>query len=696
MADNRNNGPNNRRKTNRTTSDSSGRNIRQFDNGGMIRRSSGNSTQPTRPIVDMSADASRRRSAGTRGTGATGSSTGTRRSASGKSKQQQAKPVSKRRAAVQQTKQKTVKQKNVKQKATKQKPIKQSRTTQRKQAQKPVKQQRQRVSRTNKRQQQKRIRQRRHINPFSFLVGCILLPIALVIDGTRSIVGMFRYNKDAAGSMRQTQDKKRSANNWAVFAIVPVIFVLIAAYVAGYIIKRNNVQHISYQTVELGTVDSEKSATGIIIRSEKVFTAPSSGSVMYEVSENDKVKSGTVVCSISDTATNAQTEEKAKALSEDILKQQESREDISDRTDEVKRLESQIKTLTDDNVFSYATGDISSVYNLKYSAEKKLDTRNQLLLTENSSSLSDLVSQLNTENKRLDDNTNLITSDVGGIVSYSVDGMEATLTPDVITSLTQEQVKQKPDRVGNISATAVANDPLFKIVTSNDWYIAAYIPDSYTEGWAEDDTKVLYLQNGVEGSRPVETTLTVLQHGEKEAYVVFKTDDYMLDYIDFRNISFELDKPKTGYKIPTTAICQQTLVSIPEGYISDNKTVNKVTDDGISTITVAISGTNTTDTGVYSLVMMETGYLIPGDTLQSLDGQQTIKLDSLTDDGVFLVNSGVAEFVKISLDDSVTNGNYTVLDQNNNPDLHVYDRVVENAADVNNNENIYSSNTIFE
>jgi hypothetical protein len=215
------------------------------------------------------------------------------------------------------------------------------------------------------------------------------------------------------------------------------------------------------------------------------------------------------------------------------------------------------------------------------------------------------------------------------------------------------------------------------------------MPDSYTEGWELDDEMTLYLQNGVEANQTLNVTVNVLEHGEKEAYVVFKTADYVIDYMDLRNISFEIDKPRTGYKISNTAISQQTLLKVPSAYVNtDTDTIVKVTDEGTKNIEVTVSGTQSDENGDFCLVPIQMGSLNVGDTIKS--GEQTMTLsDVVTVDGVFLVNSGVTQFIKINKDNSVTSGDYTVLDETKNTNLHIYDRVVQNVANVLENQKIY-------
>jgi hypothetical protein len=479
------------------------------------------------------------------------------------------------------------------------------------------------------------------------------------------------------------------ANSSGMLVVVAFLFLLIIVYIAGYTIKHFDRDEIAYETIQVGSIDSAKTADGVVIRSEKVFTAGASGAVEYAVSENEKIKKNTVVCSISNAQTVAELQEKLDSINDDIMKQQENREDLSEHTEEVKKLETQIKSLVDEESFSFVSNDFSSVYTLKNAVQKKLDTRNQLLLTENSSSLSSLVGQRSNELKQINDNINTITSDVGGIVSYCVDGSEAEFTPDTMAALTKEQIAQKAETTAGIKTNVASGDAVFKVVTSNEWYIAAYMPASYTEGWEVGDEMNIYVSDGVDGSRTLSVTIDTLNNGEKEDYVIFKTAQYMMDYIDVRNLSFEVAKPQTGYKIPNSAISQQTLLKIPTMYFdSDNNSVIKETDSGDKIVEVNCAGTD--DSGEFVLVPMKMGVINVGDTLKIKGADKTYTISEVvTENGVFLVNSGVTDFVKINLTGSITNNDYTVLDESVNTNINIYDRIVQNVENVQENQNIY-------
>lgn len=506
-----------------------------------------------------------------------------------------------------------------------------------------------------------------------------------------NIIGQFislKYDTDAVGEKRAVRVTSRRANNNGMLIVVAVFFLLILVYLGGYAINMSGKDEITYETVQIGSVESAKSANGIIVRAEKVFTSPAAGAVEYSVAEDEKIRSGTVVCSISDAQTVAQLQAELDAINEDILKMQENREDLSEHTEEVAKINTRVQTLTDESTFDFVSGNISGLYSLKQNIEKQIDTRNQLLLTENSGALSDLVGQRTNELNQINDNITTVASDVGGIVSYNIDGLEATLTPDVLPNLTKDQVEEGSSAVSGSKTNVAAGEAVFKVITSNIWYIASYMPDSYTEGWEVGDSMDIYVQhNG--STQNLSVKINSLTHGDKEAYVIFESNEYMSDYVSERSITFEVDRPKEGYKIPNTAISQQTLLKVPIEYVdTDNSILYKVTDGGTKRTEVTISGYD--DTGKFALIPIQMGLINVGDTIGLKDGDTTCVIsDVVTEDGVFVVNSGVTAFTKIDLTGSVTNGNYAVLDETANPNISIYDRIVQDVANVQENQNIY-------
>lgn len=511
------------------------------------------------------------------------------------------------------------------------------------------------------------------------------------IARTRRLNTQADYTEDITvrKKSRKQERKVRDARSTTGVSVVAFgVFALVFVYLVGYGYNFISKKIVAYDVVQYGSIDVPKTAEGVIIRAEEVYTTPVSGVVSYSVSENERIKAGTAVCSVSDSAVVGEMQENLDSINENILKLQESREDISFYSEDVKRVNNQIKTLVDTSADKYIKNDISSVYDLKSSIQKKLDVRNQMLLSENKGSLSDLASQKQLQEKELNEKITYLSANTAGIVSYYVDGMEGVYTLENRNSLTKEQTTMKPDSSVGARSNVVANDNVFKILKSNAWYIASYIPSDYIEGWANGDFRTIYVKDSSKESIPLEVQVESITAEGKTSYVVLCVTKYVLDYIDIRAIEFELDKAKIGYKVPNSAIVEETLLKVPSDYISEG-TVYKVLGDSVTAINVVISGENKEENVTYVPVML--GTLNVGDTLQKPNEKETTVMisDVISSQGIYIMNTGIAEFSKINLENSVANSTHTVLDPVYNSNINIYDRIVTDTINIEKEQKVY-------
>lgn len=488
---------------------------------------------------------------------------------------------------------------------------------------------------------------------------------------------------------RKKQRKKRNRNGINVTVVTSIIFCMVLCYLVGYAYNFVTKEIVSYDTVQYGSIEAPKSATGVIIRKESVYTTPISGMVNYNVSDNEKVKNGIEICSVRDAALVETMEQNLDTINENILKLQESRGDISFYTEDVKKVNSQIKKTIDESAYSYVKLDISNVYDLKSSIQKKLDVRNQMLLSESKGSLSDLANEKLQQENELAQNTTRLNATEGGIVSYYIDNMEGVYTPETMSALTKEQTTMKPVQSDGAKSSVVSMDPVFKIVSDNNWYIAAYINNSYIDGWQLNDIRNIYVKDDVGGTSPLEVQIVQLDAMEKESYVVLKVTKYIMDYISQRTITFEVDSAQVGYKIPNNAIVEETLLKIPMDYV-DNGVVYKVVGDTVSAINIINSGESSEENMIYAPVQL--GVINVGDTLQKPGDKDstTMLSEVMTTQGIYVMNTGIAEFNKINLEGSISNSTHTILNPANNTNINIYDRIVTDTINIEKEQKVYS------
>lgn len=175
---------------------------------------------------------------------------------------------------------------------------------------------------------------------------------------------------------------------------------------------------------------------------------------------------------------------------------------------------------------------------------------------------------------------------------------------------------------------------------------------------------------------------------EKEKYVILSITKNMLEFVGDRSISFETQKSKNGYKVPNSSIVDETLLQIPSDYITENNTINKVSGSNTKEIQVVVSSVDKEKKVSY--VPVQLGILNVGDEIQKPNSSNKYKIENVVNsNGIYVVNSGIAEFKIVSLDDSVSNSTHTILDIGKNPNINIYDRIMTDTENVTKEEKVF-------
>lgn len=479
--------------------------------------------------------------------------------------------------------------------------------------------------------------------------------------------------------------------------LLAFVFVLFMVYIGGYAYSFANAPVPTVSTVEYGSIDVPNVYTGLIIRDEVVYTATDEGTLTYEILDGDKVKVGTNVASIQDLETVENISDNLEKTRRAMMDLQEERGDLARYSDDVAVIENRIQEIVNNNVYSYATLDLTSLYKMKDDIENNINARNSLIFSDSDGSLSEMLGASKFYEEELDKNTSKVYTSESGVASFTVDGFESLLTPDMLDFLTEEQVKMTVEIPIVVYPRAVEEgDYIFKNVKSNTWYLAAYVDADDLIGYNKDMMKKVYLDYN-NTTVEVEANIVQLIKGEEESFVVFSITKYMDKFIDNRNVTFKLEKYiNDGYKIPNTAIISRTFYKIPKEFVEDSY----VTLQSGTQIVDAVMGNSNQKVAVYLTAIADDEYvytpidntsLRPNDVLVVPDdATQIFKVADVTSvTGIYMANKGIAEFVKISQDVKITDldpAGFTILSTTENSEINFRDRIVTDATYITENQ----------
>lgn len=476
--------------------------------------------------------------------------------------------------------------------------------------------------------------------------------------------------------------------------LMVVVFLALTIYLLGYILAFAYRSSVPVETVAYGNIDEPEAYKGIVVRQEFVQKSSRAGKPTYYYSENERVKSGAVICTLRTEETAELIEDKIEKLDKDILKKQKSRSDLSLFQEDIARIEGTITSTLNSYTGPFMYGDVSQLYTLKDQINGAMSQRNEIWLAENADSLSQLSQEKSKYEEQLAKSTSSLTAKESGILSFTYDELEETVTPEALDTITKKQTTMKTN-VNVLSKTGAvgADEPLYKLITSNEWYVVTYLPLEVVSEWEENDkvTLEISVDNGVE---LVNASVRSIIREEKEAKVDFTITKNILNFISARNIDFRIKTESLeGIKIPNRAIVEKTLLKLPSECIVENAGETGVlkVSGGKAAVFTRLNLTKATDSEGFAYVTQNMGVLQVGDTVlvgNDSDAKEYKITDTQTYKGVFVANSSVAKFTMIDVIGQ--NSDYSIVRPGTSSyELQAYDTIVSDAKNIEEGQPLY-------
>ena len=336
--------------------------------------------------------------------------------------------------------------------------------------------------------------------------------------------------------------KKR---NKIIISIITIIIVCYLAYTIYLLIK----QPTDIFTVEEGQVSIEETNIGYIIRDEQVVKGENYKNGMEQIiTEGKKAAKGEAIF-------------RYYSKNEDSLIKQIA--DLDEKIQEVMTAQtnlyaSDIKLI--ENQIDEKVKELNSTTDITKLAEYKkeineLVTKKANIIGEKSPSgsyLKQLQDQRTSLENELNSGAEYITAPESGIVSYKVDGLEETLTPENFSTLSKEYLESLNLKTGKIIATS---DESGKIINNFKCYIATISSSDEAKNAKIGDDVKIRLSNNVE----IDAEIVYLsQENENENLLVLEINKQIEELTNYRKISFDLIWwSYSGLKVPNQAIVEQ-------------------------------------------------------------------------------------------------------------------------------------------
>ena len=345
-----------------------------------------------------------------------------------------------------------------------------------------------------------------------------------------------------------------------IIGILGILIICYLVYIVYILIK----QPTDIFTVEEGKVYSEETDIGYIIRDEQVVKGENYKNGMQQIkTEGQKAAKGESIFRYYSKNEDNLVEQIAE-LDQKIQEVMSNQANLFPA--DVKLIENQI----DEKVEQLSkTTDLSKLEEYKKEIYE-LVTKKANMIGEKSASgsyLKQLQDQRTALENQLNSGAEYITAPESGIVSYKVDGLEETLTPENFSALSKEYLEDLNLKTGRIIATS---DECGKIINNFECYIATISNSKEAKEAKIGDKVKVRLSNNVEIDAKIEY---LSQENEDEVLLVLKINKQIEELCNYRKISFDLIWwSYSGLKVPNQAIVEQDglkyVVRNRAGYLS--------------------------------------------------------------------------------------------------------------------------------
>ncbi len=449
-----------------------------------------------------------------------------------------------------------------------------------------------------------------------------------------------------------------------------VVFGAIFVYIVVSIILYLTSPHITPYEVRQGQLTKNNTYTGLALREETVMYADKSGYVTYYAIDSERVSKGSNIYTLDETG-----------KVQDALKQSSAEEtELSDA--DLRELQLSMENFIrvfDDNNFD-------EVYDFK----NTLDNRVLELLNDNlTASLEEISDSTDAAN------FDIVKAPEPGIVVLSVDGMEDLEAEQITSDLFDESLYEKSNVKENELVSA--GDPVYKLITSENWSIVIEVDDETAETLANKDSQTVQIRF-VKDQAEADVSYDLI-YTDGSCFAQLHLSTSMIRFASSRYLEIELllDN-KTGLKILVSSIVEKDFYLVPTEYVfqsgdagSYGVMVERTDDNGNTSmefLETTLYNEETDEDGNVIEYYIDSNVLSKGDILVQQDSNERFtvgKKDVLT--GVYNINKGYAVFKLVNI--LYENSEYCIVEEGTSYGLATYDHIVLDGSTVEEDEIVY-------
>ncbi|MGL5506626.1 MAG: HlyD family efflux transporter periplasmic adaptor subunit [Paraclostridium sp.] len=326
------------------------------------------------------------------------------------------------------------------------------------------------------------------------------------------------------------------------------IFIYILVNIGSIFIRKN----IDTEVISSEKIEESIRKKGLLIRDEYVINSSMSGKIEGYFSEGDKVKKSDKVAYVYNSNINKDNVKELKNLENEVIEIKEGQTSLI--KSDMDKVNKEIKVNRDQIQNKILEGNLS-IGKETSDLEILIADKNKLLKSDlNSKPIKNKEEEINTLSKKIEKNSDVLTTNKSGVISYKFDGNESKYNIENISELTIDDIENTNDEYIDIltDGNIKSGEPVARVINNTKQYLAIVVEKEEIKKLEENSSVII-----CNGNTRINAKLHNIFTEEDRKIVVFEISEQNIEINDTRVAEFDIIyKSIEGIKIPKKCIVE--------------------------------------------------------------------------------------------------------------------------------------------